>query len=101
MKNSVISTTAASRVHFKQTLERHGLGAALLFLNQRVPHRFTATYRLGEQRLRRIGFVDKQGGAGQELADLPFKDSFCEISVREGHFVTTESASDERLNGNP
>jgi GAF domain-containing protein len=82
-------------------LDAHGLQAGLLFLNARVPHRFTAVYRLSDQRLRRMGFVDKQGSAGPDLADLPFKDSFCEITGREGRFVTTDSSIDDRLDGNP
>ena len=87
--------------NFQQVLQKHGLRAGLVFLNERVPYRYTSVYRLGQQRLRRLGFVDKQGGQGPELADLPFKDSFCEISVREGHFVTADSSSDSRLVGHP
>lgn len=87
--------------HFQQALQKHGLRAGLVFLNERVPYRYTSVYRLSQQRLRRLGFVDKLGGQGAELADLPFKDSFCEIAVREGYFVTPDSASDRRLVGNP
>lgn len=87
--------------NLKALLDQHGLKAGLLFLNERVPHRYTAVYRLQQQHLHRVGFVDKLGGAGTELADVPFKDSFCEISVREGHFVTAEASTDRRLDGNP
>lgn len=87
--------------NFEAILQKQGLKAGLRFLNERVPHRYTSVYRLSQQRLRRLGFVDKLGGHGAELAELPFKDSFCEITVREGHFATTESASDGRLAGNP
>jgi hypothetical protein len=94
-------TTLTSIADFQQALDARGLVAALAFLNQRVPHRFTAVYQLSDQRLRRLGFIDKQGSSGEELADLPFKDSFCEISVREGGLVTTEASTDKRLDGNP
>lgn len=92
---------SSSLSNFQQVLQKHGLRAGIVFLNERVPHRYTSVYRLSQQRLRRLGFVDKLGGQGAELAELPFKDSFCEITVREGHFATTESASDDRLAGNP
>ncbi|HQS30308.1 GAF domain-containing protein [Polaromonas sp.] len=92
---------SSSLSNFQQVLHKHGLRAGLVFLNERVPHRYTSVYQLSQQRLRRLGFVDKLGGQGLELAELPFKDSFCEISVREGHFVTTEAINDDRLTGNP
>lgn len=92
---------SSSLSNFQQVLQRHGLRAGLVFLNERVPHRYTSVYQLSQQRLRRLGFVDKLGGQGLELADLPFKDSFCEIAVREGHFMTTDSSSDSRLVGHP
>jgi hypothetical protein len=94
-------TTSNALSTLQNMLDTHGLQAGLLLLNGRVPHRFTSVYRLSEQRLRRMGFVDKQGGEGLDLADLPFRDSFCEISVREGHFVTAEAGTDQRLDGNP
>jgi GAF domain-containing protein len=96
-----MTTNSTSLSALQDVLDAHGLQAGLLLLNRRVPHRFTSVYRLSDQRLRRIGFVDKQGGEGPDLADLPFKDSFCEISVREGQFVTTEAGMDDRLDGNP
>jgi hypothetical protein len=96
-----MTTTSTSLTALQEVLDTHGLQAGLLFLNARVPHRFTSVYRLGDQRLRRMGYVDKQGGEDLDLADLPFKDSFCEITVREGRFVTTEAGTDERLGGNP
>jgi hypothetical protein len=94
-------TVSASLSHLQHVLDTHGLEAGLMFLNGRVPHRFTAVYRLSDERLRRVGFVDKQGGQGSKLANLPFKDSFCEIAVREGRFVTTDAGADHRLDGNP
>jgi hypothetical protein len=96
-----MTTNSTSLSTLQNVLDAQGLQAGLLFLNSRVPHRFTSVYQLRDQRLRRIGFVDKQGGDGMELADLPFKDSFCEISVREGRFATAEAGIDDRLDGNP
>lgn len=93
-----MTTTSSPLADLKNTLDTQGLIAGLAFLNSRVPHRFTSVYRLSEQFLQRLGFVDKQGGAGAELATVPFKDSFCEMAVAEGHFVTFDSATDTRLN---
>ena len=87
--------------NFQNVLDAHGLTAGLLFLNARVPHRYTAIYRLSEEHLRRMGFVDKEGSLGLETADVPFKDSFCEMAVREGHLVVSDVAADARLHDQP
>lgn len=94
-------TNSTSLSSLQQALDAHGLQAGLLFLNSRVPHRFTAVYRLADDRLRRLGFVDKEGGLGLESAEVAFKDSFCEVAVREGHLVVTDLVSDGRLDEQP
>lgn len=93
--------THASLFAFESLLESEGLKAGLLYLNQRVPYRFTAIYQLDQHRLVRLAFVDKQGGYGEGFADLPFKDSFCEIAARDGHLMTADPLADDRLTGNP
>lgn len=80
---------------------KHGLKAGLVFLNERVPRRYTSVYRLAHDRLRRLAFVDKWGGSGLALADVPFKDSFCEMAMEDGNLVVTDSATDARLQGHP
>ena len=82
-------------------LDSQGLHAGLMFLNARVPHRFTAVYRLSEKYLRRLDFVDKEGGLGEASAAVPFKDSFCELAVIEGHLLVTDSSADARLHDHP
>ena len=94
-------TISASLSSFQQVLDTHGLGAALLFLNRRVPHRFTAIYRLNGARLLRLGFVDKRGEACEETAEVPFENSFCALAVREGELLITDLSHDERLRDQP
>ena len=87
--------TALSQL--QDVLDNQGLNAALMFLNARVPHRYTAVYRLSDAYLRRLGFIDKEGGPGLEFAEVPFKDSFCEVAVKEPPLVVTDMATDARL----
>ena len=87
----------ASLSAFENLLESKGLKAGLLYLNQRVPYRFTAIYKLDQHRLVRLAFVDKQGGYGEGFSDVPFKDSFCEVAARDGHLMTADPLTDDRL----
>jgi GAF domain-containing protein len=82
--------------------EAHGLVAALLALNRRVPHRYTAAYRLDGQRLRNVELIDKAGEVRPEfLAEVPLAESFCQFVLRQGKFVTSDSSLDSRLDGHP
>jgi GAF domain-containing protein len=94
-----MKTTSTALSGLQDVLDAHGLTAGLRFLNARVPHRYTAAYRLSEEYLRRLSFVDKEGGLGLATADVPFKDSFCELAVTEGRLVVTDSPADARLRG--
>ncbi len=79
-----------------------GLPAALLELNRRVPHRYTAAYRLDGQRLRNVELIDKAGEDRPEfLAEVPFANSFCQFVLRDGGFLTSDSGHDARLDGHP
>ncbi|MES2052201.1 MAG: hypothetical protein V4455_09595, partial [Pseudomonadota bacterium] len=65
-------------------LQKQGLKAGLAFLNDRVPHRFTAIYRLDNMMLRRVELVDK-GGSPLEVDGLeavPLETSFCQFVLR-------------------
>lgn len=92
---------SSSLSNFQVVLQKHGLKAGLVFLNERVPHRYTSVYRLGHESLRRLAFVDKLGSSDLALAEVPFKDSFCEKAMQDGHLVVTDSATDERIQGYP
>jgi hypothetical protein len=83
-------------------LLQRGLPGALKYLNARVPHRFTAVYRLDTPLLRNVALIDKhQHLEPVDLQVVPLKDSFCQFVLRDGLFLTSESAGDERLAGHP
>jgi hypothetical protein len=84
-------------------LVERGLPGALQFLNQRVPHRFTAVYRLDDGVvMRNVAVVDKHRHLEPlDLKAVPLKDSFCQFVLRDGLFLTEQSGSDPRLSGHP
>ncbi|MES2360837.1 MAG: GAF domain-containing protein [Pseudomonadota bacterium] len=87
----------------QDVLQKQGLKAGLAFLNERVPHRFTAIYRLDNMLLRQVELVDK-GGSPVDVAALeaiPLETSFCQFVLSDGQFTTSQSASDSRLDGHP
>ena len=92
--NSTLST-------LENLLRTDGLHAALTFLNERVPHRFTAIYRLDDSMLRVVDMVDKEGLNDMELEAVPLGDSFCQFTLRDGSFLTASSGADKRLDGHP
>lgn len=76
--------------------------AALDFLNQRVPHRYSAVYALAGGHLRNLFLYDKRGEVVPEfLQVVPFEHSFCQFVLRDGIFLTDDSGSDVRLDGHP
>jgi GAF domain-containing protein len=82
-------------------LDTEGLHAGLKFLNGRVPHRFTAVYRLDELMLHVVDMVDKDGLDDMKLEAVPLGDSFCQFTLRDGSFLTASSGGDKRLDGHP
>lgn len=83
-------------------LRTQGLGAALQFLNDRVPHRFTGIYRVDGQVLHNVAVIDKQQASDIGfLKQVPLGDSFCQFVLRDGHLVTTDSAHDSRVDASP
>jgi GAF domain-containing protein len=88
--------------HVIATLEESGLDAGLKLLNEAVPHRFTALYRLDSGVMRNVALVDKERNTDSfALQAVPLTDSFCQFALRDGVFLTTASRSDERLAGHP
>lgn len=83
-------------------LANRGLQGVLRMLNQRVPHRFTAVYRLDQQMLVNVATCDKHMHLeALDLKAVPLKDSFCQFVLRDGLFLTEESGGDQRLSGHP
>ena len=74
--------------------------AGLDFLNARVPHRFTGVYRLQRGVLVNLFLHDKCGEVIPEyLKAVRLEDSFCQFVLRDGFFMTLNSAADRRLDG--
>lgn len=94
-------TNSTALSELQDVLDHQGLDAALLSLNARVPHRYTALYRISEAYLRRLGFIDKEGGPGLEFPEVPFKDSFCELATQHPPLRITDVATDSRLTDYP
>ena len=94
-------TDSTALSELRGVLETRGLDAGLMFLNARVPHRYSAVYRLSDAYLRRLGFTDKLGGPGLEFAEVPFKDSYCELAVKQAPMVVTDVVTDPRLDAYP
>jgi GAF domain-containing protein len=89
---------------FTDILNKQGLKAGLLWLNGRVPHRWTAIYRLDDVVMSNKHIVDKQNEPDLgPLAAVPVKDSFCQFAIRDGEFVKENTGTDDdaRLNGHP
>jgi hypothetical protein len=84
---------------YRAWLQMHG-PAGLAFLNARVPHRYSAIYKLSGGKLHNLYLHDKLGEVTPEfLQVVPFEDSFCQFVLRDGVFVTENSAADKRLDG--
>ena len=74
--------------------------AGLGYLNKRVPHRYSAVYRLDGSTLRNEFVFDKLGELTPEfLKEVPLTDSFCQFVIRDGAFRTANTTLDERLSG--
>ncbi|RYF36045.1 MAG: GAF domain-containing protein [Comamonadaceae bacterium] len=86
----------------ERALAAQGLRGALGVLNRRVPHRFTAVYRLAGASLVNVATVDKHLHLDAlDLKVVPLKDSFCQFVLRDGLFLTHDSGTDSRLAGHP
>ena len=82
-----------------EALDR-GPGAALAYLNEGVPHRFSAVYRFAGPLLHNVLLHDKAGRIRPDfLAVVPFTRSYCQYVVREAAFRTDNSLADPRLFG--
>lgn len=79
-----------------------GLNAAMEALNEGVPHRYSAVYRLVDGRMVNVAMADKQREPRPlSLRKCPLRSSFCQYVLRDGSFFTGDSGLDERLIGHP
>ena len=83
-------------------LKAQGAAAALAYLNEGVPHRFSGVYRIEGDKLRNVLLVDKMKQVRPAFLEVvPMDASFCQFVVRDGLFRTDNSAADARLDGHP
>jgi len=83
-----------------EVLATGGPAAALAYLNEGVPHRFSAVYRFSGPLLHNVLLHDKAGRIRPEfLAVVPFSRSFCQFVVKDAAFRTDNSVADPRLIG--
>src|SRR3954464_8198670 len=81
-------------------LAQSGPAAALAYLNEGVPHRFTAIYRFAGPLLHNVLLHDKAGRMRPDfLSVVPFTRSFCQFVVKGSAFRTDNSIADARLVG--
>lgn len=81
-------------------LAESGAAAAVAYLNEGVPHRFSAVYRFAGPFLHNVILHDKAGRMRPDfLAVVPFSRSFCQFVARDGAFRTDNSVADPRLFG--
>lgn len=79
-----------------------GVFAGLQALNAGVPHRYSGIFKLDGDFLRNTHIFDKLGEATPEgLETVVLKDSFCQIVLRDGFFLTSNTGKDHRLDYSP
>jgi GAF domain-containing protein len=87
---------------FKTTLEAGGLGAAMRWLNERVPYRYTAIFAFEGETLRNICLVDKENSSITKCSDQPITESYCMYIHRSRERFNVEQALlDKRVEGHP
>jgi len=87
---------------FATILEQQGLHAALRFLNDRTPHRFTGVYRYDGEVLRNEHIFDAHDPDLQRGLDVPMFDAYCAL-VRQREqaveFLDISSCTDVPIKG--
>jgi GAF domain-containing protein len=87
---------------FRTRLEADGLWAAMRWLNDRVPYRFTAIFGFDGDMLRNICLVDKENQSITKCSDQPITESYCMYIYRSGElFSVHEAPLDGRVAGHP
>ncbi|MGB7332432.1 MAG: GAF domain-containing protein [Terriglobales bacterium] len=87
---------------FETTLKADGLRAAMRWLNDRVPYRFTAIFVFNGDLLHNICLIDKENPSTTNCSDQPITESYCMYIHRSGERFSVEEASlDQHLVGHP
>jgi GAF domain-containing protein len=73
-----------------------------MWINDRVPYRFTAIFAFDRDMLRNICLIDKQNQNITKCSDQPITESYCLYVRRSGERFSVEEASlDGRVAGHP
>jgi hypothetical protein len=89
-------------VRFLKALQGRDIDAALAVLNAGTACRFTGVFELVGPNLLNRHLHDKRGEPlAQYMRVVPFKDSFCQIALREGEFRSNNTALDSRVDFSP
>lgn len=87
---------------FRATLKAEGLGAAMRWLNDRVPYRYTAIFAFDGEMLRNICLIDKDNSNITNCSDQPITESYCMYIHRSRERFNVEQALlDPRVEGHP
>jgi len=87
---------------FGEVCAKDGLPVALALLNEGVAYRYTAIYRLAADTMINVALADKHREPLPDfLAEVPLGSTFCQYVLRDGSFLTANSAEDARLGGHP
>lgn len=81
----------------------HGrMREALEYLNLSSPYRFTALYRISDDRLHNLVLFDREAPDQPVLETMPLGDSYC-VFVRDGKdaFIVGDAPDDARVDGHP
>src|SRR5258707_14767119 len=87
---------------FKSALEAGGLEAAMRWLNDRAPYRYTAIFAFEGEMLRNICLIDKENSNITNCSDQPITESYCMYIHRSRERFNVERALlDKRVERHP
>src|SRR5688572_1178134 len=86
----------------KLILTCQGVRAALIYMNQRTSHRFSAIFRFDDETLRSVYFYDRLNPGAEHIDELPVEASYCVFIRRTGNpFEVEASLTDPRVQDHP
>lgn len=87
---------------FEAAIASGGLFAALRFLNQRTPHRFTGIYRFVDDELHNIYLYDRENPVPTVAPAIPVGESYCSMVGRANRaLVLPDTRHDSRVVDHP
>lgn len=97
-----MNSTKSHLQQMKALRDSGGPRSVLIYLNEQSPHRFSAMFRFAGSQLKSVCFYDRERPELESCPEIPITASYC-VFVRNGKqtFSTTDSLSDERVNGHP